>query len=198
MLRAQRTQAPAVRILTLQEVKAHCRVDQDNVSEDAMLSSMILAAEARLDGYSGLIGRCLISQKWTVGFRDWPSIRLDLPLHDVTAVTVSYFDDENETKLLPEGEYLLQQGLCGPFLEWMDSFSCPSTYDRSDAVKVEMTCGFGPGVEDIPEDLRMAAKLIVSNWYQNRESLIVGSSVADLPVPHDVLWLLFPYRRSFI
>jgi len=198
MLRAQRTQPPATRILTLEEIKVHCRVDADNVSEDDLLKSMILAAEARIDGYSGLIGRCLISQKWTVGLCDWPSSRLDLPLHDVTAVSVSYFDDENQIQPLPESGYLLQQGLCGPFLEWMNSFSCPSVYQRSDAIRVEMTCGFGPDVANVPDDLRMAVKLLVSNWYQNRESLIVGSSVADLPVPNDVLWLLFPYRRSFI
>jgi uncharacterized phiE125 gp8 family phage protein len=198
MLRAQRTQPPAVRVLSLAEVKEHIRIEADDEAEDVLLSAMIMAAENKLDGYSGLIGRCLIDQKWTYALDDWPPVRLSLPLLDVSAVSVSYYDDGNTKRQLPDNQYLLQQGLCGPFLEWMDNFVSPSVFDRADGVQVEMTCGFGPAVDDVPADLRLACKLLVANWYQNRETVVIGASLAEMPVPNDILWLLSGYRRSII
>ena len=58
--------APAALPLTLDEVKAHCRVD--SADDDAILTSLIHAATGHFDGWTGTLGRCLVTQDWSIEF----------------------------------------------------------------------------------------------------------------------------------
>lgn len=48
------------------------------------------------------------------------------------------------------------------------------------------------GEGDVPERLRLAALMLVADWFENREAVNVGTSV--VPMPHGVRWLTQPYR----
>jgi hypothetical protein len=49
---------PNKSVLTHDEAKAHLRVD------DTLITALIAAATARLDGRDGILGRCLRSETW--------------------------------------------------------------------------------------------------------------------------------------
>ena len=61
MLPPVRTVVPSVDdpLLTTAEAKAHCRVDTSD--DDTLIASLVKAATAHLDGWSGILGRCLVS-----------------------------------------------------------------------------------------------------------------------------------------
>lgn len=59
-MRLSRLSGPPERVVTLEQAKAHLRVDGDD--EDAQIGLMIDAATSHLDGYNGTLGRCLVSQ----------------------------------------------------------------------------------------------------------------------------------------
>lgn len=62
---------PATEPLALADVKAHCRIDSDDTSQDANLTIMMVAARQYAEKYTG---RSLMTQKWMAvadGFPGW-------------------------------------------------------------------------------------------------------------------------------
>lgn len=89
------TDVPALRPVSLAEAKAHLRVDFSD--DDTLISALIDAATAHIDGYTGILARALVTQTWRQDFCDWPGDRvLRLPLAPVASVeSVKYFDAAN-------------------------------------------------------------------------------------------------------
>src|SRR5690606_12599307 len=101
MLAPVRTVAPATMPVSLAEAKAHLRVDHDD--QDDLITAQIKAATAYLDGWSGILGRALVTQTWRQDFAGFGD-RLPLPLVPVTAIdSVSYFDGDNVHQTLDAG-----------------------------------------------------------------------------------------------
>jgi uncharacterized phiE125 gp8 family phage protein len=186
---------PADPVISLEEAKKHCRVD--HADDDVYIEALVGAAIAHLDGYAGILGRCLVTQKWQVSLTCWPSDRcIRLPFPDVSAVTVKYSDGGNAEQTLDQAaNWDIYHDARGGFVYLKNAFSGPTLYDdRLDAVRIEVEAGFGDP-EDVPEAIKAAIKLMVGSLYENREDVIVGQSlfVASLPFGVDVL--LAPWRR---
>lgn len=65
---------PTALVITLAEAREHLRVSHDD--EDLLIQSLIDAAVSWLDGWDGVLGRCIMPQTWrispadlTAGFR---------------------------------------------------------------------------------------------------------------------------------
>ena len=56
---------PAETPVSRTEAKAHLRVD--GTGDDDLIDGLIDAAVAHLDGYTGILGRCMVTQTW----RQW-------------------------------------------------------------------------------------------------------------------------------
>lgn len=198
MLRPIRTVPPDIRVLSKEDAKAHLRVDADFVLEDDLIEALVLAAESRLDGWAGLLGRCMIDQTWVASYDafNWPTLALPFP--DVSSVVVSYFDADGVENEISEDDFRLIETASTTAIEWRSGYGLPSTSVRSDAVRVEMVVGFGPEPEDVPEAIRHAIKLLVGGWYENREESVIGVSVASLPISLAAESLIAPYRRGGI
>lgn len=192
MLRPVRTQAPSEALLALADVKAHCRVDFSD--DDPLLTALIQAATDHLDGWSGVLGRCLVSQEWRVDLCAWPAkgvIRLPFP--DVSSVTVKYFDADNQEVTVASSLYQRLEDERGSFIHFLDDFTFPTVYDdRSDAVQVTFTAGYGDAA-DVPQAIKHAALFLIAHWYENREAATVGVTPDVLPMAVDAL--IAPYRR---
>ena len=187
-----RTAAPAADPVSLEEAKRHLGVDFPD--DDALITAQIGAAVAHLDGWAGVLGRCMVSQEWRQDFACWPVDRiLRLPFPDVTAVTVSYFDSSDVEQTVASSNYeLLGDHLSGGV--WLrDSFSMPSLYDdRRTPVRVAFTAGYG-AVAAVPSALKAAILMHVGHLYENRESVVVGVSATEVPQSYEPL--IAPYRR---
>lgn len=187
MIPPVRTVPPASAPVTLAEAKLHCRVDGDD--EDTLITALISAATSHLDGWSGVLGRCIVSQTWRQDLGAFPDGDIRLPFPDVSAVTVAYTDTAGATQTLAGSAYHLTADAVSSFLTLADGASWPDTSARPDAVHITMTVGF-PAV---PEAIKAAILLHVGHLYENREASVIGVSVAELPLAHDAL--VSPYRR---
>ena len=78
-----RVTAPAGPVVTLADLKTHLRVVGDH--DNAHITSLEAAAVAHLDGWRGVLGRCILEQQWAVTYPEAGVWRLPFP--DVTAVT---------------------------------------------------------------------------------------------------------------
>ena len=190
MFRPVRTVAPATALVSLDEVKAHCRVDFDD--DDAMLGALTQAATDFLDGWTGILGRCLISQTWRIDVYDWVG-DIRMPFPDVQSVTVKYFDADNAEQTVSSSLYELLEDHRGSFVRFLDAFTEPAIYDdRSDAIQITLVAGYGDNISDVPQAIRQAALLLIGHWYESREAVSAGA-MKEVPMAVDALTKI--YRR---
>lgn len=190
MLKPVRTVAPSVEVVTVAELKAQTRVDFS--SDDAVLQAILNSAISHIDGYSGVIGRALVSQTWAVSADDFCDV-MRLPLGDVIAVTsVQYYDTNGDAQTASASLYGVYTDALGPFIELKANQSWPSVDDRRDAVTITWTCGYGAAASNVPAAIRHAIMLLAAHWYENREASTEGG-FEELPL--GVKSLLLPFRQ---
>ncbi|MBN8994352.1 MAG: phage head-tail connector protein [Rhizobiales bacterium] len=172
--------------------KKHLRVDHDD--EDELIAGYVAAATERLDGWSGILGRCLGVQTWKAyfaGFGGDGSGRLRLPLCPVTEVTeIAYYDQAGASQTLGQAAWQLLADFLSPYVSPAPGASLPGTYPREDAISVTFQAGYA----EIPAPLVSAILLIVGDLYANRETVTFGAGAAEIPMSTSVKALLAPYR----
>jgi uncharacterized phiE125 gp8 family phage protein len=140
---------PAAMPITLDEAKAQCRVEIDVDDENGLIQDYISAAVDHLDGYAGILGRCLMPQTWSQEYEAaYGDLVLPLgPVISVTAVTNDFAD----FRLLKDGR--------GHFLRLNSGASWPSG-----PVTVEFVAGY----TTIPPALKIAMLLHIETLYEHR------------------------------
>lgn len=186
---------PAETPISLEEAKAHLRVDDDD--QDELIDALIAAATGYLDGPQGVLGRALVTQTWRadrscfLSGPCWPGIRLPLAPVQSANLTVEYWNGTDYIEVDAEG-YALYADSLGPYVDGVTNFTWPTPETRTDAVKITFVAGYGTAAE-VPQPLKQAILLMVGHWFENREASVVGASVAALPMAVDAL--IAPYRR---
>lgn len=195
MLAPVRTVAPTNPLLTTAEVKAHLRVDTSD--DDALIDAIRDAVTDHLDGWSGILGRCLLSQTWRQDFPDFGTLdRIRLPLMPAKSITsITYRDGLNAVQTLSTSIY------SGPFVDGLSPFVSlvsgqvwPSTYEREDAVSITFVAGYDTAA-DVPKSIRQAALLMIGDLYEHRETVAIGTISSSIPASPNVDALLSKYRR---
>lgn len=190
MTKPYRISPPAELPVDLQVVKSHLRIDF--ADDDIILSAYISAAISLMDGYSGILGRCLVSQVWGADYQSWGCLR-ELPFSDVQSVVLKYSDADGNVQTLPPDQYSLVSNERVSMVVYNEGFSAPGLDpDNLHPVTAEMTCGFG-SASNVPEPLKVAIMFLVADWYSNREPVGSGS---ELPLAFGSL--VAPYRRTMI
>lgn len=195
MLRPKLITAPAAPVISTSDAKAHLRVVSS--SEDALIAAFVLAAIAHLDGWSGILGRCLVTQEWRQDFAGWPEdgrLRLPFPDVDPDSVVVTYLDTLADEQVVPDTQYEVLEDARGTYVEFRAAFTSPSLEDdRAAPVWVQFDAGYGAAAA-VPAAIRAAILLIVGDLYENRENSVISEArVQALPIAADRL--LTPYRR---
>lgn len=177
-----RTVAPTAAPVTLAEAKAHLRVTDSN--EDDLIAALIDAAVSQLDGWNGILGRCIVSQTWRQDMADFPET-FRLPFPDVQSVVIAYSDTANAAQTYSSANYHLVNAPGAGHILLDATASWPSVYDKPNAVRVTMVCGFAT----VPPALKHAILLHVGAMYENRAS---QSATALMPFAYDAL--IGPFR----
>lgn len=190
MLVPVRTVAPAADVVSLAEAKAHLRVE--HTAEDSLITALIAAATQHLDGWSGVLGRCLVTQTWRQSFDGFPVAGvLRLPFPDVQSVVVTYTDAAGDPQTVDSANYHLVNAVCGAFVALASGAAWPSSATQPDAVGVTFVAGYGNAAA-VPAPIKAAVLLHVGNLYENRSAVDDGA-LAPLPLAYDAL--IAPYRR---
>lgn len=106
MIAPVRTIAPEITPVTLDEVKGHLRVD--HIDDDDLIQALIGAAVDHLDGWTGILGRCLVEQTWRQDFERFASC-LPLPLGPVIDITsVDYANAAGDPSTVDPSDYALK------------------------------------------------------------------------------------------
>lgn len=156
---------PSSALVSVADAKEHCRVDGSD--DDALIGGLVSAAIGHLDGWSGVLGRCMASQVWKVSASAGDVV---LPMPDVTAASAGY---EAGAEALT-----VTASAAGPVVTITED--CDVTF----------TCA-------MPAHLLATAKqavlLLVGHWYANREA--VGQGAQEIPLAVDALVSQMRWRR---
>lgn len=190
MLRPVLITPPVNRIVDLVTAKLHCRVDFTD--DDTLITSLILAAESYLDGYSGILGRALINQTWEQSFDSFDSLRLPVGIASNIA-SLKYYDTNNVQQTLVNTTYQLFTNEAYSFADLAPTKSWPSIYTRPDSVTVQWIAGYGPNATDVPAAIVQAIKMLLGHWYENRGTVVMDMKTEDMPMASTAL--LAPFRR---
>lgn len=139
---------PADMPVTLDEAKAHCRVDGSE--DDALITGLIAGAVGHLDGWTGVLGRCIMPQTWRVTDSAGEVV---LPFPDVTGATFG-------------GQPIaVTQSALGPVVT------------LAEYGDVTFTCAMS---ERLLATAKVAILLLVGHWYANREAVAANMAEVDM------------------
>lgn len=175
--------APTITPVTLEEVKKHV-IATDFTDDDDILQIYLDAAIDHLDGFSGILGRALMSQKWAIQYPDWREC-FTLPMGPVKSFELRYFDTTNVERTVPSTAYVLS----GETVLLDKAFQTPGLARRGDAISAVFTVG-ETDVDAVPKAIKTVILLMVGGLYANRGQ--TGGQVFENPT-FDLL--LGPYRR---
>ena len=186
--------APAEEPITLQEAKAHLRVD--GTADDALISALIQAARQHIDGRDGWLGRALMQQTWDYAIDEFPDADfIPLPLAPVQSITsITYTDTNGASQTFSSASYVLGADLAWkPRVNLGYGLSWASTRGVPDAVKVRFVAGYA-NAADVPGPIKAALLLMIGHLHENREAT-ADRVLTELPLGVDSL--LMPYRRTW-
>lgn len=180
-----RKNSPASYPVDLPTVYDHLRVNlgvDDQPIDHALINAYVDSATDYLDGYGGILCRCLITQSWELSLDGFPAF-IKLPLPPVQSITsITYDHPSGSSIILPESEYLLiGAGSDHAFVSPARGTSWPSAAPGPDAVRVEFVTGYGDDPEDVPAQIRAAILEMVADRYAFRESAAIGASFSSMP-----------------
>lgn len=190
---------PAEEPITLEEAKLHLRDPVD--TEDPLVSALIVAARRKCESW---LRRTLITTTWELSLEGFPGCGwipgfpyagrqflerqpvgtlygIELPnpaLQSVTSIT--YVDTAGSTQTLATSEYQVETGTPGRVVPVYGK-AWPSTRRQPGAVKIRFVAGYGDA-SAVPESIKIAMKLMISHFYENR-----GESDVSLPSAAEAL-----------
>lgn len=188
--------APTIKPVTLTEAKAW--LDISYTEKDTVITGLIATATAHLDGWTGILGRCLCEQTWRQDFDRFARC-LRLPLAPVISITSVKYDDENgDEQTVSSSDYALLVDDLGPYVKFGDEFSFPALSAARPAVRVTYLAGYAdisgsPKTSSVPDDIKHAIALLVRHWFDNPTAVVVGVSAQAMPMAVDSL--LAKHRR---
>lgn len=158
--------------VSLAELKLHLRVD--HTDDDTTIDGQQAAAVAYLDANGGVLGRCIMPQTWAVDVTG-PGPHL-LPYPDASSIAA----DLDGTTLSVE-TVLTSQGAAVTIAD----------AETDDTVTISAEYGL-PAARLAAA--QMLVKLIVGNWYNNREAA-VEKSMSELPMAATALISALQWRK---
>lgn len=180
-----RTVAPSAAVVSTAEARQACSIDAEVTEWDTMLEGLVAAATAYLDGWRGVLGRCIMPQTWRQDFDAWDDC-LRLPFPQCTVSEVRWFaeGDATGTVVAASGNYDGLEDELGSYVRLRSGFTAPGTLDEVRGVRVTFTAALP--ADDLAVVHRVVL-MLVAHWFANREAVNVGSSTSVLPFGAEAL-----------
>lgn len=175
---------PADEPVSLGELKDHLRVTES--AEDALIASLGAAARRAVEARAGL---ALMAQGWRLTLDRAPTAIMSLPRAPVLSLDdVSAIDRTGAATSIDPDLYDFESG---PRARLITRGFWPPTSRRVGGIRIDFTAGW-TDAGSVPEELKLAVKMLAAHFYENRESVAAERVFA---APQAVDALIGPWRR---
>lgn len=173
-------------------------LNYEDTDQDSLITSLGKAARSYVEQTTR---RALISQTWRGSFQEPPrNSEVWLPRPRIVSVeNVKYYDSDGVLQTLEASKYHVVTGENGRVVitAWPGAHAT-----KPDRYQINWTSGYGDAGSDVPEDILIAIKLLVTFWFDNRNPDTKGNTFvgkdAEIPTPIKVLLDAYrvPLKRS--
>ena len=172
------TIAPDEEPVSLEEAKAHCRVESDFVEDDDQIAAYIAAAR---ESCEAVTGRQLVSATYVLRLSSFPcGDVIELPRPPLVSVSsIAYVDVDGATQTLSTDVYEMDAYTTPGRVVLKYGQTWPSVRAQRNAVTITYVAGYG-GAEDVPKLLKQGMLMRIAHWHENHEDT---APVNLLPVP---------------
>jgi len=169
----------------------------DDTDEQTLVEGLIKAARIYVENYTGLtlintvwalwrdgFSKRRLADPWWNGTRDGSlsmfsggeERKIVLPRKPVVSVTsISTFGLDDTESTYAASNYIVDDTKQNPEIVLRDAAVWPSDLRAAKAVKVLFTAGYGTVGTSVPADILLAMRHMIAHWFENRESVVVGS-----------------------
>lgn len=163
-------------------------------ADDADAYMLRILEQAAVKAIEKLTGRYLgvtAARTETIRFVGWPLVLSNEPIGGVLTSLETWDGSAFQVQTLTD--YSVE----GSFV-WPNSTTVSAEQTATRRVKVIYQAGYtvdplDADVWDAPEDIKQAVRLLVGHWFENRESVVVGTSASEIPMT--VQMLVGPHAR---
>jgi len=160
--------------VTLAQAKEYARIDGS--SEDSLITSLITMARTHCESY---IGKCIVLKTVTITSFTYP-YQFQMPYGPLT-------NEANISKCVT----LDQNGVETPLIYQVNAGLFPKLFIIGGAQSYKFKLIYSAGFTTVPEDIKLAIKMMVNTLYERREDF---SDLQAIPSPLGVKALLMPYK----
>ena len=195
------TTAPAVEPVSATEVKKHLRLVTTTAeaaaytTEDDLLDRLITVSRTQAEQETG---RRFITQTLTMYLNGWPSeryIRIPYPPLQSAVVTYRLSDDDDYDETLSTADVDIVSEPGRIILQPDESWPSGTLYTDK-PIKIVFICGYGLAVA-VPENIKSAILLKLSDLYENRGEVVIGVSVNRISDAVDSLLRQYSMHTEF-
>lgn len=183
--------------VSLEEMRAHARIDDDFTEDDTMLEGLVAAARIHIENHTG---RAFVEQTWEFRCDCFPAAdgAMYLPRPPLISVeTIAYIDENgDEQELVEDVDFVVDSKSHPARIAPAFGKSWPATRDQIHAVLVTAICGYGEAA-DVPETLKLAIKLLALHFYERpaETEYLAGGSLVRIPMGIQDLVASYRMRR---
>ena len=159
-------------VLNLDDVKTYLNIKSTVTTHDALLLDFISSVQDYIENKYDL---ALSAETWELYLDDFPDETDDdpgtieiwkWPISSITSV--KYTDSDGNTQEVDSSNYDSDISSRVARIYPVSSYSWPDVKDTVNAVQIRFVTGFA-SPQTVPGDLLLAMKLIIGDWYDNRE-----------------------------
>ena len=174
--------APEAEPLATAEAKKHCNIDFSE--DDTYIDTLIKAARIHCEMY---LRRALVNTTFDLTLDCFPCV-IQPPRSPLVSVTsITYLDTNGTSTVLATSEYSVDTKREPGRIYPAYGKAWPSVQSIENAITVRFVAGYGATAASVPQTIRHAMLLLVGHWYENRESVVVGTITAELPFAVEAL-----------
>tara|TARA_Y100000004_G_scaffold196046_1_gene264837 strand:- start:424 stop:1008 length:585 start_codon:yes stop_codon:yes gene_type:complete len=177
-----------ISVVTTAEAKTHLRVD--NSDDDTLIANLIVAATQAAQNYTN---RFFINHSVRMDCDTWDETEYFYKSPIFSSTQVEYYGTSATVyDVWDSSNYIVDKVHEPARLLLQEDKTYPDLADRKAAIKLTYVSGYGTAASDVPQGIKQAVLLMVGNWYENRQEVVVGRIATEMP--KSATYLLDQYK----